>query len=343
MSKTKILQRIIIMCVMAVTLTVSCLAFSYAWYQDKPEKPYMFEIYANGVLYVYIESKTVDNEEYLYPAVAMPGAVAEGLYMDVLTEYDSLSANPSYIEKAASVTTIKGQFTVFNEGEAEVPVPLPQDSQGYTLYPDVTTDGHIKWINPSDHSQGWQTTRMPIHWTGDPAVPDEWDKEVGYEPLLDDDDEIVWKESYAAAPVTVNGADYYYGKDRYEQKLVPKEGSSEATVYLDLSFKASDDDDLDDYYDPKSFVVKRLYLTTVDEEIPVGVGMGAAYHNSGVRFDTISQDKTSATFKMFGLSDYYIHAEVYLAQPDELMDPELRGKDVYLRVGVSVAVTQFGD
>ena len=55
----------------------------------------------------------------------------------------------------------------------------------------------------------------------------------------------------------------------------------------------------------------------------------------------VAEDKMSGSFIIYGSEELYIHAEVYIAVPDELMDPALRNNTVYMAIGISVEVKQF--
>lgn len=347
MKTTKITQ-LIITGMLAVALVVAAIAYSLAWYQMDVATPYTFEIHANGVLYVYVDSVVVDNDSALVPAVCIPGAISEGLNYDVLTLYNAGDANPSYISKVASVTPIKGQFRVNNEGYAYDKVELPKDEDGYTLYPQLTREGLIVWINDSDHSQGWRTTLKVTEW--DDETPIAWSRETDYEPQLDSNDHIIWNEAgqallaeWAWLPEDEQIQTTSLASQRnWECREVVREGSSECTVNVNIRFKASDDPEVNDFYDNASFAVRRLYITRQDETIAEGVGMGAAYGNSGVQLASLSADKLTCSYTMYGSEEFFMHAEVYLTQPDELLDPQLRGQEVYLAVYVSVEITQFG-
>lgn len=346
--KTAKITHFIIMGMVTAALIVAVIAYSLAWFQVDVATPYTFDIHANGVLYVYVDAEIMDNDSPLVPAVAIPGAIQEGLPYDVLTVYNAGDANPSYIHKVASVTSVKGKFGVNNEGYAYDKIPLPQDENGYTLYPVIDANGYIVWNDASDHSQGWQQRRKPIAWS-DGGAEIEWSKEPDYEPMLNEHDAIQWNESTIELVQNIieqgDTPDYspYLGEAYWNCRTVVREGSSECTVHLSMRFKASEDNTINDYYDPVDFSIRRLYITRTDEEIAEGVGMGAMYGNSGVPFVEQSADKSTCTYLMYGSEEFYLHAEVYLTQPDELMNPILRGKPVYMVVAVSVEVTQFGE
>ena len=111
-----------------------------------------------------------------------------------------------------------------------------------------------------------------------------------------------------------------------------REGSSECTVHLNIRFKASEDSEVDDYFDNSNFVIHELYITrTLDNGTEV------------VPFTEHSADYTTCSYTMYGIEHFVMHAKVYLAQPDELLDPALRGGEVYMTIAVSVEVRQFGE
>lgn len=416
--KTAKITHFIIMGMVTAALIVAVIAYSLAWFQVDVATPYTFDIHANGVLYVYVDAEIMDNDSPLVPAVAIPGAIQEGLPYDVLTVYNAGDANPSYIQKVASVTSVKGKFGVNNEGYAYDKVPLPQDEDGYTLYPVIDANGYIVWNDASDHSLGWRQARKPIEWDGVTVV--DWASTPDYEPLVDNSGKVIWISEFfdysddtylnfwenSSNVLSRDGNDTIYpvidsdgyivwndpsdhslgwaqrrgetpknehgqfitcyepvydatgkvswasglysssavwGQEFWKCKEVVREGSSECTVHLSMRFKASEDNTINDYYDPVDFSIRRLYITRTDEEIAEGVGMGAMYGNSGVPFVEQSADKSTCTYLMYGSEEFYLHAEVYLTQPDELMNPILRGKPVYMVVAVSVEVTQFGE
>ncbi len=98
-----------------VTLCFSITA-TYAWYQVQFNAVFVLDVDASGILYLYLEVP-VDNmqqgdDRFLSPAVAMPYAVANGLYMNPLVEYNPQDANPSYVAKAANQKTYSGNFTL---------------------------------------------------------------------------------------------------------------------------------------------------------------------------------------------------------------------------------------
>lgn len=350
------IQKVIISGVFAVAILVTLISFAIAWFQVEVSTSYRFTIKANGVLYVYVEADVVDNATPLVPAVMMQGAVEQGLPYDVLTVYDPSSPTPSYVQEAAGITTIKGKFTVQNEGWAYEKVELEKDEDGYTLYPKITESGFVVWKDASDHSKGWQTmycytdlidgSLIGEDGTMD-GIPTHKSTKTDYAPTISPSGRIAWLKDvlptiYQYPPNQDHGTlYYYYDSSYYEPEQHLKEGAHEALVHVDIQFKPNPDSD--EQFDSAWFCIKRLYFTRRDEDIAEGVGMGAVYGNSGVELATLSSDKTSATFTMYGTEDFFVHAEVYLTQPDELLDPLLRGKDVYMKVAVSVEVTQYDD
>ena len=111
----KTARAIISVLLIAFTLAMTVTA-SYAWYQVQFSAVFVLDVDASGILYLYLEVP-VDNmqegdDRFLSPAVAMPYAVANGMYMDPLTEYDELDETPSYVSKAANQKTYSGNFTL---------------------------------------------------------------------------------------------------------------------------------------------------------------------------------------------------------------------------------------
>lgn len=332
--KNKKTKQIIITCVLLVAVLLVATAFTVAWYQQDAVTPYFFEITADGLLYVYIDSIIVDNEEGLTPAVAMPGAVQEGLYVDPLVTYNSSDDNPSYVQKPASISNINGAFKVYNEGWAYRKVELEKDEDGYTLYPKFNSDGTIVWLD--EENRIWDTTRKEL-FDGENSLG--YSKETDYKPKLDASGNVVWNAEYSAQ----GGPWPYVGSEYWECEEVVAEGSTTATCNFTLRFKQSGGYDennnevnLDDYYADGTFAIKRIYFSTSKTAISEGAVLGDG--NDGKAFLTLADDNTSGSFEIYGSEEIYFHAEVYLNEVDELLDPEMRGKPVYLEVGISVVV-----
>lgn len=333
-------KQLVMICALLMSIIVVGVAFTVAWYQEETATPYFFEIQADGILYVYVDTVVVENNDSLVPAVAIPGAIQEGLPYDVLEEYDANAAEPSYIEKTASITNVVGAFRVYNEGYAYQPIELPKDSEGYTLVPVLNGRGEIQWIDDNDHSKGWQEQRMPIYadtaagWT----PTGEYSKATDYRPLLDANGNIVWKGSYGET----EKAWPYYGQEHWECEEEVVEGSTAGKVNFNLRFKetpGTKEYSADDYYSNGLFKVKRIYFSNSKDPLPEGAEPGVG--NDAKVFSELSEDKMSGSFEIFGSEELYIHAEVYIAVPDELMDPALRNKMVYMAIGISVEVRQL--
>ena len=332
--KNKKTKQIITISVLLVAVLLVATAFTVAWYQQDTITPYFFEIMADGLLYVYVDSVIVDNEEGLTPAVAMPGAIAEGLHVDPLVTYNGSDDNPSYVQKPASVSNIDSAFRVYNEGWSYVKVELPKDAEGYTLYPKFNSDGTIVW---QDKENGiWETTKKSLY-EGEDFVG--YSKETDYKPKLDADGNVVWNAEY-----TVQGGSWpYVGSEYWVCEEVVADGSTYATCNFSLRFKQSggydennNEVDIDDYYADGTFAIKRIYFSTSRDPIAEDAVLGEG--NDGKAFLTLSDDNTSGSFAIYGSEEIYIHAEVYLKEVDELLDPDMRGKPVYLAVAISVEV-----
>ena len=332
-------KQLVMICALLMSIVVVGVAFTVAWYQEETATPYSFEIKADGILYVYVDTVIVENNDSLTPAVAIPGAIQEGMPYNVLETYDPGSPNPSYIEKAASVTNVVGAFRVYNEGYAYQPIELPKDDEGYTLVPVIDETGKIQWIDDNDRSKGWQEQRWPI-FEEDEIIG--YSKETDYKPLIDENGDIVWKVEFGS----MDGAWGFFGQQYWECEQEPIEGSTTGEVNFDLRFKETsgynevgEKVDKDDYYPNELFKIKRLYFSNSAEPLPEGAEPGVG--NDAKVFNELSEDKMSGSFEIFGSEELYIHAEVYIAVPDELMDPALRNNTVYMAIGISVEVKQF--
>ena len=393
--KTKRIGQAIIMAAIGITLVISILAFSYAWHRATFSKPYTFDIAADGVLFVYMDADVVHSENPLYPAVAMPGAIGEGLPYDVLKTHDEDSS--SYIQKAASITGIEGVCTIYNEGYGYVDKELPHDPEtGATLYPKIiknvesagtqyneatgewvevlNTYYTVDWIDPDDHSLGWNTCVMHTKYVVktdenkwslinrdgsiqnsnyDPSLYNADDylyTGVDYAPAIDDSGMIEWLRT-PFSPVyndSIQGGnyegveEYVYTGDYYEREQIVRPGSNYAVVNFELRFKASDDPEVNDYFDPDDFVVNKVYFISKedDEVLPDSLKNGVG---SRVRkYVELADNHKTGSFNLYGSESFFVYAEVYLAQPDELLDPRIRDAgSVYMTVHVSVEVEQF--
>lgn len=402
--KTKRIGQAIIMAAIGVTLVISILAFSFAWHRTTFSKPYTFDILADGVLYVYMDADVVHSSDALFPAVAMPGAIAEGLPYNVLKTHEQDSA--SYISKAASVTGIEGACKIYNEGYGYIDKELEHDPvTGATLYPKLVLipelvgynydvgpgqdpipiyayHWEIDWIDDSDHSKGWNTcvmhtkyvevsetdeqTHKPIKWrlvnrdgsiqnsNYDPSnynAADYLYTGVDYAPELDDEDNIVFT---GGSPTLVyipdddstgnyeNVEEYAYSGAIYKHEQIVKPGSNYAVVNFELRFKASDNPDIEDYYDTNNFVVNKILFVEKgdDEFLPDSLKTGVG--NRVRQYVELADNKKTGSFHLYGSESFFVYAEVYLAQPDELLDPRIRdAKYIYMTVHVSVEVEQF--
>lgn len=103
-----------------ITLVMATTA-SYAWYQVQFKQVFVLDVDASGILYLYLEvavDKIGEGEERkLVPAVAMPYAVINGMYMNPLVLYNEEDATPSYVQKVAQPYTYDGDFTLFQGSE----------------------------------------------------------------------------------------------------------------------------------------------------------------------------------------------------------------------------------
>lgn len=116
MKNTRLLFILIV--VLTVTLTVGVVAFTFAWYTQRQTTNHNFNIEADGFLVIAFDEDPDFGETVLDPAVAMPYAVRDNLYMDVLTAYDESSDNPSFIAKTATVAEYVVVLNYYNEDDS---------------------------------------------------------------------------------------------------------------------------------------------------------------------------------------------------------------------------------
>ena len=115
MKNTKLLLTLII--VLTLTLSVGVVAFTFAWYTQRQTTNHNFNIGADGFLVIAFEENPELGGTVLEPAVAMPGAVRDNLFMDVLKAYNASDVNPSYISSAATVAQYSVVLNYYNEDE----------------------------------------------------------------------------------------------------------------------------------------------------------------------------------------------------------------------------------
>jgi len=352
-------------------LIISILAFSFAWKSATFSKPYTFEILADGVLYVYMDANVVKSNTALTPAVAMPGAIAEGLPYDVL-KTNAQDSN-SYISKAATISEIEGSFNIYNEGYGYEPALLPHDPEtGATLFPKLNSSYRVVWKDENDHSLGWETE---FHYTkyyfdatdskyqdhagiyilddkgnklnDDPSTFNQEDyliTEDAYEPIVNDEDGSITFKSFPRTISPFSECEekiYTFDANTYDYKEVPRQDAQYAVVNFNIGFKASDDPEVDDYFDEDEFVVNKIYFITKgeDETVPESLKNG---QGDRVRvYQSLSDDKKSGSFILYGTESFFVYAEIYLAEPDELIDPLIRDADkIYMTVAISVEIEQ---
>lgn len=111
MGNKKSIVSILIIIIVAIISAVSLYA-SFAWYIPNAPSGYVFDLIADSVYSIYFSSSEVDIDGELKPAVAMPGAVAEGKYFDVKKLYDENDPENerSYVSEIAETISYSTTF-----------------------------------------------------------------------------------------------------------------------------------------------------------------------------------------------------------------------------------------
>ncbi len=112
---------IIITVISGITLLIAGAAVTYSWYTSRITSDKDLTIPATGVILISFDNEEDYSPNYMYHAVAMENAVRDNKYIDVLTEYDSSSDNPSYVEKVATVFTYTNVINFTENPVEEVP------------------------------------------------------------------------------------------------------------------------------------------------------------------------------------------------------------------------------
>ncbi|MFA6867498.1 MAG: hypothetical protein WCR54_08315 [Clostridia bacterium] len=176
--KRAIGRMVIIIFVLILTLTMVAVS-SYAWYNEDIEAAYQLDVDASGVLYLYVETpikpipEGEEEERTLYPAKAMPGAVANGLRLNPLELYDAEAANPSYVSKITSSVSYDDKFVLQQAIGSEtdvnysISVSSSHDDTGFVYDNAEFCFSEVKFSY-------WETiTTVIVDEFGDPILDDE--------------------------------------------------------------------------------------------------------------------------------------------------------------------------
>lgn len=269
--KKRFLLRGVLALITAITIIVLVVAMSNSWYAGNLEYSHQFVIEADGVLYLYMPATTVNTNKSLKPAVAMPYAVANNLYMDVLTEYDSNAPYPSYVSKAASIESYSTDFIFYNgytrlvQAVDEFGQPL-FDEFGQPIYVQ-RTDSEGQPLFDGDGNPLYQTEPVPANISYYLRIKDNPTEEGHYLDI----DEITIKEfyfSYSETPIPdglpineENGAIPFLDTNSAKTSgMVRIEGTTELFIHMKLHLT-----NVDELMDP-DFRERFFYI-----EIELGV------------------------------------------------------------------------
>lgn len=350
------ISRILMPCVLMVASIFAIVSLSLAWFRTDPVYVTQIDVDAKGVLYLYLPSQLVMSDQSLVPAVAMPGAVAGGLPMDVMRAYSASDPDPSYISQPAQTAVVHGAVRIINEGAPKEPAEyLPVDEDGYVLFPRLNERGKIVWRN-NDKNQGYETVYNVVGWHeesdsgGHTFIVDEYQRGEVPAPLIDyEKSEIVWKQENRGAisqyisSLPIGDPDFVwnysaYGANcwMYEERVMP--GAQEATAHFALRFKSSYDPKVDDYIDPSYFVVERVYFNRVElplepNEEPGDLGNQAI---AQVYDPGHESDHLAGTFSILGTEDLFVYVHLHFAVPDDLIPLSIRDGCLFIEVGMSV-------
>lgn len=194
--KKKVIIGAILITVNALAVILLIITVTMSWFQKTMERSHEFEVRADGVLYLYIPASVEGTNTSLTPAKAMPFAVANGLYMDVLREYNENDETPSYIEKAAGIAKYSTKFVFFNEYMIKIQA---RDEYGNLIFDE---DGNPVYVQAVD-SEGnpiFDEDGNPVYATEPCPATISYDFAIKDLPYEDgnyiDTDEIKIKELY---------------------------------------------------------------------------------------------------------------------------------------------------
>lgn len=127
MKKTARSLTLIAMTLIVITVCMFTINSSYSWYLAETSVEEDLIIRADGFTYINLEVPTDALEDgsdrYISPAVALPHAVNQGLYTDVLKTYEETkdSSLPSYVLKAAVPKTFTTSVSLYqDEGQTSM-------------------------------------------------------------------------------------------------------------------------------------------------------------------------------------------------------------------------------
>lgn len=275
--KRKLIFNFIIMVVSAVTALTLILGASSSWFAQSAEYGHQFEIHADGVLYIYIPATVENTNTGLTPAVAMPYAVQNGKYIDVLKTYDSQDETPSWVSKAAGIAAYSTNFVFYNQ---------------YTRM----VQAKDEFGNPIFDGEGNPVYVQAVDDLGNPIFDQE-------------------------------------GNPVYEIEPSP------ANISYTLAIKDSSLEDEGNYIATDEICIKEFYFSYNEE--PIAEGMPINEENGALDYLVATEDKTSGTVRVEGTKEIYIHMKIYIANADELMDPYLRERTIFLEIGLTVALEGF--
>ena len=136
---------IIITCLISASLLLALGAVTFSWYQSRVSSDKDVEIPADGFIVVGFDENPVVVDDILSPAIALPNAVRDNRYMDVMRVYDKNDGTPSWIETVAETYTYTDTITFYED-----PTDETISSYNFTL----TAQAYVK---------AGEETKIPIN------------------------------------------------------------------------------------------------------------------------------------------------------------------------------------
>lgn len=126
---------VILTCILTASLVLALGTVTFSWYQSRISSDKTVDIPADGFIIVGFDEDPKEVDHILSPAVAMPNAIRNGQYIDVLKTYSEGGDPVSYVETVAEKYTYTDTVSFYANPNAE---------EGTTYDFVLTADAYVK-------------------------------------------------------------------------------------------------------------------------------------------------------------------------------------------------------